>query len=54
MDNQFISFQRLSQLASKFLANKSADDYYYSALEKKVHELFQEIWTDGYDSYLLE
>ena len=52
MDNQFISFQRLSQLASNFLANKSVDGH--SALEKKVKELFQEIWDDGYDSYLQE
>ena len=49
MDNQFISFQLLSQLASNFLARKGVNDY--SALEKKVNELFQKIWLDGYDSY---
>ena len=52
MDNQFISFQHLSELASKFLAHNAVDNY--SELEKKVNTLFQEIWNDGYDSYLLE
>ena len=50
MDNQFISFQRLSQLASNFITNKSVDNY--SELEKKVNELFLKIWSDGYASYL--
>lgn len=52
MDNQFISFQRLSQLTSNFIAHKSVDNY--STLEKKVTALLQEIWLDGYDSYLQE